>query len=283
MRKTVLTATALLLALGTLSVAGASDLLKTSAMSECAGTLCARRDSVNSVIARLRVTLHDKVKNKDYELSGAYLGDAAGNLRLRVTTEAGQLVLDMGMRGENVEICIPGKEQYLSGSREELLDHPQCNLTLLAHCGRARDLFFPAVPPSEHPGRGTCRVNGLAYFNIAETKTLLPRYTTRLSVNLAKSVVEEKGVYSRAGAGAGRVNYSQYRFPEAGAEQPKPAYPGRVTLRVPGGIYVLDMDVEDISLNTPIAPAKFAIPVPEGFKRETLAAALEKNINIWDQ
>ena len=254
-----------------------------SALADCAGTLCARRDAVNSVVARLRVTLHDKIKNKDYELSGAYLGDAAGNMRLRVTTEAGQLVLDMGVRGESVEICIPGKEVYLNGSREELLDRPQCHLTLLAHCGRARDLFFPAAPPSEHPGRGTCRVNGRAYFNIAETTSMLPRYTTRLSVDLSKSVVEQKGVFSRGGAGAGRVDYSHYRFPEAGAEQPKPAYPGRVTLHVPGGMYVLDMDVEDIALNTPIAPAKFAIPVPEGFKRETLAAALEKNINIWDQ
>src|SRR4051812_36936329 len=86
-------------------IAPISEAAKSSVLTDCASTLCARREAVNSVVARLRVTLRDRAKDKSYDLSGAYIGDAAGNLRLRVTTEAGQLVLDMGVRGEKVDIC----------------------------------------------------------------------------------------------------------------------------------------------------------------------------------
>ncbi len=261
----------------------ATESVKPSALVECQEALCARSAAVNSVVARLRVTLHDRIKNKDFELNGAYLGDAAGNLRLRVTTESGQLVLDMGMRGEKVDICIPGKSLYLNGTREELLDHPRCQLTLLAYCGRARDLFFPSVPYQTNVSRRSCSVNGRAYCNDIESTSLQPRFLTRLTLNLTSAVIEQKDIYARSGADGGRVVYSNYRFPVASAAAGKPAYPGRVTLHVPRDAFVLEMDVEDLSLNTPIAATKFAIPVPDGFKHEALTAALERNQSLWEQ
>ncbi|MEI6234692.1 MAG: hypothetical protein WCT04_16675 [Planctomycetota bacterium] len=235
------------------------------------------------MIARLHVTLRDAVKKKEYPLNGAYLGDAAGNLRLRVTTESGQLLLDMGMRGENVTLCLPGKSRHLTGTREELLNQPNCHLALLAQCGRALDLFFPVAPPSAQLCRTSCCVDNQAFCNVPETSAPLPRYLTRLTVDLSTRVVEQKNVFARGGVDAGRIVYSRYRFPEADATPSKPAYPGRVTLHVPGGAYSLELDVEDLSLNTPIAPAKFTVPVPDGFKRETLTAALETSLNIWEQ
>ncbi len=277
-------ALAIVLALPTFSIRAQESEHK-SALTECAGALCARRENVRTVVARLRVTLHDLARNKDFALNGAYLGDAAGNLRLRVTTESGQLMLDLGMCGESVEFCLPGKELFISGTREELLERPRCHLTLLAHCGRARDLFFPSVPNPESARRSACRVNGRAYFNIPETESVLPRYVKRFAVDKASNCVEQACVFTRAGVDAGRVAYSNYVLPNAGAESdPKlPEYPRRVTLFVPGGVYALDLDVEDFSVNAAIAPGKFAVPVPSGFKRETLATALEKSANVWDQ
>jgi hypothetical protein len=260
----------------------ATEVAKPSALAECASILCARSDAANSVVARLHVTLHDRARGKDFELNGAYLGDVSGNIRLRVTTEGGQLVLDMGMRGETIDICMPGKSLYLSGTRNELLDHPRCHLALLAQCGRVRELFFPAGPAKSAIARRSCCVNGRAYCNVAETAALLPRYLTRLTLDVNTGVLERKEIFSRGGADAGSVDYSNYRFPEAGPAPIKPAYPGRVTLHVPGDAFVLDLDVEDLSFNTPIADAKFTIPVPNGFKRETLADALQRNVNIWE-
>ena len=273
---------ALVCALAGIFTTHATEAAKAAAPAECAKVLCARCEAATSVVARLRVTLHDRAHDKDFALNGAYLGDASGHMRLRVTTEGGQLVLDMGMRAETIDICMPGKSLCLSGTRDELLDYPRCHLTLLAQCGRMRDLFFPAGPAGTALARSSTCVNGRAYCNVTETPSWLPRYLTRMTLDVTAGVLERKEFFSRGGMNAGTVDYSHYRFPESGSLPEKPAYPGRVTLHIPGDAFVLDLDVEDLSYNTPIPAAKFTIPVPDGFKREALADALRRNVNIWE-
>ncbi|HLX59893.1 MAG TPA: hypothetical protein VKX17_01305 [Planctomycetota bacterium] len=252
-------------------------------LSDCTNCLCARHEAVQSVVARLRLTLHNVKKKQDFTLNGACLGDAAGNLRLRVTTDGGQLVLDMSARGDAVEICLPDKELFITGSRQDLLNHPRGHLTLLAHCGGARDLFFPTAPcPAPFTRIDSCRIDDRAYFNLRETPQFLARYTRRTVLDLSRSVVEQTRLFTRIGADAGRIVYSDYHFPQSSATDAKPAWPGRIALHTPGGDYVLDMDVEDLSVNTPLPLAKFTTAVPDGYQREGLAEALKRNVNIWE-
>src|ERR1043165_488884 len=114
---------------------GARSALPSDAINDCTCTLTARRDAVNSVVARLRLTLHNRIKKQAYVLNGSYLCDAAGNLRLRITAESGQLVLDLGARCERIDMCIPDKGLFVSGLRADLSNAPQSQLAL--QIGRA--------------------------------------------------------------------------------------------------------------------------------------------------
>src|SRR5688500_10285544 len=74
-----------------------------------------RHRAVETVGARLAITLFDLQKNKECELLGAYLGDKDGNMRLRITASGGQLVLDMAVCNEDLEVALPRKGRYFRG------------------------------------------------------------------------------------------------------------------------------------------------------------------------
>lgn len=233
----------------------------------------------------MRVTLRDVKKEKNYNLHGAYIGDAAGRSRLRITAESGQLVMDLVANGPKLELCLPNKDRYLSGTREDLLNAPRCALGPIARCVGARDLFFPLAAPDELKNCDSFRLNGSTFFNAAD-EGYSPKYTRRATVKTALASVECIEWFLRGGVSAGSINYSDSRPHEgltAAQKSKTPALsPRKISIRPPGAAFILDLEIEDLTLNTNIAPIKFVLAVPANYKREELAEALKDNVNLWE-
>jgi hypothetical protein len=243
-----------------------------------------RQGAVESVAARLRITLKDRLKDKEFSLVGAYLGDKDGNERLRITADGGQVLLDLAVHGANVQLWLPRKQRYFVGQREDLLHHSECQLALLAYVGRARDLFFPRAWTDGAAEREFTRECGRPVLSVFEKPHVL-RHRARC-VTLAKDapVVETVEVFDRYGAEVGTVAYADYLFPAANAKAAPaaPPYPRRLILRTADGKRELDMAVEELTLTAPIAPGKFDVPAPEDTQPTDLAGALSHNPNLWE-
>lgn len=239
---------------------------------ETAQQINTRRATIQTIVARLSVTLRDLKNSKEYHLLGACIGDAAGNMRLRITAESGQLLLDVGTRGDELQIHMAGRERLLTGERGDLLGFPRCALAPLARCSSASDLFFPAVLPEGWVGKGSCRLNGKSIFNSAEKKRAGIGCCTRRA-SMSGANVERVEWFLCGGVSGGCIEYSAHRADAA---------PGRISIRPAGGEYALDLDIDDLTLNTNIPAAKFKLPEPPASKREALGEALARNVNFWE-
>jgi len=254
--------------------------------------VAARRSTVQTVGARVNLTLYDSEKNKEHPLVGAYIGDKDGNMRLRITAVTNQLVLDMGRHGDKVEVYLPRKDRFFSGQLKDLLDN-QSQLTLLAHIGNALDLFFPCASTPKCVGhRITCN-DSRRIVSVLEKPNYIRRCSRRLTMAPNLPIVEDMEVYDRFGREVGVVKYRDYVFPEWGAEvasagpvvagdPPDPPHPGRIALCPHGSPHSLVMQVEEFILNEAITPSRFDVPRPEDQKVQDLGRALKKSGNLWD-
>ena len=245
-----------------------------------------RHLSVDGVMARLSVTLHDIKKNKEFPLTGVYLGDKDGNLRLRISATTNQVILDMGVHGDTVEIWLPRKERYFTGKLQDLLNNSQSQFSLLAHAGRARDLFFPRAWTASAIERRVTYEHGREVVSVIEKPNFIRRRSRRLTLAPESPVVESVEVYDRFGREVGTVGYSDYRFPEV-TENLKPGscpviYPNCIKMQSHDNTHLLEMNVDEIILNPTIAKDKFEIPPPEKMKLLDLGDALKRNGNLWE-
>ncbi len=248
--------------------------------------LDARHEAVDSVVTRLAAVLHNNEKNKDVALEGVYLGDREGNMRLRISATTGQLVLDMGTHNDIVDIWLPRKNRYFQGKREDLLVNSKCQLSLLAHVGRARDLFFPRAWTDNAVKRAVTFQNGREVISVIEKPNWIRRRARRIVMAPESACIESIDVYDKFGREVGTVGYSDWRFPDPDAESATQAcpvvYPGCITLNSPDGVYTLELRPEDISLNTPIPVSKFKVPNTEHVKILDLGQALRNSGNLWE-
>jgi hypothetical protein len=143
-------------------------------------------------------------------------------------------------------------------------------------------LFFPQLPQATDGRAQSCRIDDRAYFNIRQKSAPGCPVSGRAVLDLPQHVVNTIGLYSSSGAEAGRVVYSDYRPAQGTSIVTGMVYPRRITLHVPGGEYWLDVDVDDITLNSPIAASRFIFPPPPGYKRQSLTEALAAKLAIWD-
>jgi outer membrane lipoprotein-sorting protein len=244
-----------------------------------------RHLAVQSVAARLNVTLVDNEKNKEYQLSGIYVGDKNGNMRLRITATTGQLVIDMGTHGDGVDVWLPRKGRYFQGKPQDLLNN-QSELSLLAHAGGARDLFFPRAWTATATERRVTINNGREIVSVIEKPSIIRRRSRRLTMAPESPVVESVDVYDRYGREVGTLRYSDYHFPEPDENNQTDAggiaYPGKIVLCSHQGTHRLEMQVEEINLNVPIDESKFSVPQPEHTKVLDMGSALKRTGCLWD-
>ncbi|HEY3325516.1 MAG TPA: hypothetical protein VGP72_34005 [Planctomycetota bacterium] len=245
-----------------------------------------RHAAISSVAARLNVTLIDTEKSRDFNLIGIYAGDKKGNMRLRITATGGQLVLDMGTHDEIVDLWLPRKNRFFRGKVQDLLNN-QSQLSLLAFAGGASDLFFPRAWTGAALERRIAYTNGREIVNVIEKPSIIRRRSRRLTMAPDTPTVEAVEVYDRFGREVGTIAYADYRFPnpdeqDAHAEGIGVVYPGRVILMPHDSVHRLDMQIEEVNINTEIDTAKFVVPVPENQKILDLGTALKRSGSLWE-
>jgi hypothetical protein len=253
--------------------------------------LMRRRSTVQTVAARLNLTLYNSDKNKEYPLVGVYVGDKDGNMRLRITAVTNQLILDMGRRDDKVEVYLPRKDRYFRGKLKDLLDN-QSQLTLLAHIGNARDLFFPCAETPKSMGRAITCNDSRKIVSVFEKPNYVRHRSRRLTLASGAPVVEDQEVYDRFGREVGVVRYREYTPAEWAGQlaatgqvadnPPAICHPGLIALCPHGGPHSLLLQIEEFILNEPVDPSKFDVPCPEDQKVRDLGKALKNSGSLWD-
>lgn len=230
-----------------------------------------RRNAVATVKSALNVVLRDEVKGKDYHLSGAYLGDNAGNLRLRLKYEE-MLVMDLAFHGASVELSLPRKNRFFRGTRLDAMNSACDELALLAHVGNAHDLFFPrAWSPKAIERRVKLEGNQEVVSILERRGTVASRCARRFWISPTQPVADKIEVFNSNGQALGVIRYDDYRFPEALASDdpsvPKQiVYPSTVTLVSKSGNRSLELDLQALHLNQSIESKCFEGTLPDGAK-----------------
>jgi len=242
-----------------------------------------RHHAVDTVVARLNVTLRDNEKNKEFPLTGIYLGDKNGNLRLRITHSSNHVILDLGFHGDTAEVNLPRKTRFFQGKKAELLNSSKCELSILAHAGRAADLFFPRAWSENALERRVTYQNGREVINVIEKPNFIKRRSRRLTMAPESSSVELLEIYDKFGREVGSIEYSDYVFPDPDDPNSCPLLrPGKITLHTNDRSHSLEMEVEELILNSPVAPEKFTVPLPENGKALDLGQALKRGSSLWE-
>ena len=225
-----------------------------------------RRNGVEDAAVRMNLVLRDDVKNKEHGLTGLYLGDKAGNMRLQMTYSE-HLILDLAIHGETVDLWLPRKGRFYRGTRKDLLAAPDCELSLFAYVGQVHELFFPRAW-SEQAVERRVRMEGVReVISVLERPGLRRRCVRRVVISPEQPVAEEVVIFNRNEKNLGTVRYADYRFPGplAGARDKSSVgvpWPGRVVLYTADKSRSLQMDVEELTINRSIPLAKYEIEVP---------------------
>lgn len=245
-----------------------------------------RRNSVETLVARLAVVLRDNVNKKEHGLSGAYIGDKDGNLRMRIKAEE-TVVLDLAIHGALVDLWLPRKGRFYRGERKDLVGSGANELALLANAGSVQDLFFPRAWTESAIERRVKLENGREVISVLERPGVFRRCVRRMTISREQPMADRLEVLDRTGRALGAIAYADFRFPgpiagEKDPTVPSVPYPGRVTLSAPDGARSMQMDVEEMILNTPIPLTKYEIPVPEGQRILDLGAELRSGRSLWE-
>jgi hypothetical protein len=244
----------------------------------------ARRSGVESVVARLNVTLLDKQHEREIKLNGTYLGDRSGNLRLRLKYEE-ILILDVAICEDAMSVWLPRKNRFYRGTRQQMLALGGNELALLAQAGNACDLFFPRAWTEHAVERRLHLENGQSIITVLEKPDQVRR-VLRLFLSSSQPAAEGVEVLGREGHLLGAIRYADYRLAEQPAAKPTATmrlpFPGRLTLDSPSGNRTLQMDVEEFRLNLPLSAAKFAVEVPAGQKVLDLGETFAAGKGLWD-
>jgi hypothetical protein len=251
---------------------------------EVLDALDTRGEDLRSVVAQLRVVMHDVKRGRDINLTGAYLGDRDGNLRLRL--QYGEsTVLDLAIRGGDATLWLPRKQRCYKGKRADILASSEAELALVALAGNAHDLFFPHAWSDAAIDRTSRVERERDVVNLYEVQGERRVFARRVWLNPAQPVVDKQEVLGPSGKLLGTVRYEDYRFPAgraAAPDAPKYAYPARVCLANADGGRGLDLEIEELFVNTELTPARFDIRLPEGQAVEDMGAVLRSGRKLWE-
>jgi hypothetical protein len=242
-----------------------------------------RHKVVESVVARLSVTLRDNEKNKEYPLTGVYLGDKDGNMRLRITHESNHVILDMGIHNDQVDVNLPRKTRFFQGKKADLLASSKCELSVFAHVGCAPDLFFPRAWSENALERRVTYQNGREVIAVIEKPNFIKRRSRRLTLAPESSSVEMLEVYDKYGREVGTIDYADYVFPDQDDPNSCPLLrPGKITLQSNDRVHSLELCIEELILNSAIPMEKFCVPPPENGRTLDLGQALKRGNALWE-
>jgi len=227
-----------------------------------------RRNAINTVVAaNLKVTLWDSVKKKDFGLTGHYLGDKDGSMRLKLIAGEATTIMDMAIDGDTVEVWLPRTDKFYRGKRADISNADGGELALLANIGNAHDLFFPRAWTEYASERRLKFAQGKEVVSVLERSDDY-KCVRRVGINREQPVADWVEVFDRRGHPLGTVSYDDYRFPDQGGlagttdkdAPPRLPHPGRIALKTADGSKALTMELtEGLELNGAIDRGKFKL------------------------
>ena len=243
-----------------------------------------RRRTFESVSASLHAVL--EYKGRAYDMQGAYLGDKAGNLRLRLTYRDAVFV-DIAFMDEQVDLYLPRKKARYRGTRADVLGGSNHALYLLAAAGSVQNLFYPHAWSPQAVERRFRTENGLSLVSVFERPGVSPRCAFRLALSPHASVTEWAEFFQHDENSVGSVRYDQYSasaiLGQSGTtEHAVPAYPRRIKLVTASGETALCMAVQTISFNQDLAPAKFVLDSNSDVPILELSSMTAQGVSLWE-
>lgn len=238
---------------------------------------------VNTVTARMNVTIK-RGGSKAMTLDGVYMGDANGNLRLRLTGMFGILAMDVIIKDGQLTCWMPTKKLLVQATREELLEDAHSELAVLAAVGQARELFFPrpwadgATQRRMYSGDSEVRIG---VFGGASGRSCLRDY----ALDTAENAIRSLDVLTERGETIGRVDYAQYQALTKVDSRDDKEKEGdwRSAFKVPRslkladgqGRMTLECALESLRVNEPLKSDAFSMDMPKGVPPQS-AKALEQ-------
>lgn len=243
-----------------------------------------RRDNVSSVATELLVCIRDEQRNKEVGLGGAYIGNRDGDVRLQLRF-AKWLVMDLALRGDEVQLWLPRKNVMYRGRRSEIRSAPQNELSLIAEVGTAHELFFPRAWSGGATDRCLHSTPLQQVISVVARSNAPDRILRRMGLSRGGPVADWVEVYTGGGTYQGIVRYDHYQVPPAATPSEgtsAPVYPGRITLKADGTHRSIRFDVQNFQVNVPLAPGKFQIDPGDRAQTRDLKTVLESKSAFWE-
>lgn len=235
---------------------------------------------VNTVSARMNVTIK-RGSSKAMTLDGVYVGDANGNLRLRLTGLFGILAMDVTVKDGTMTCWMPTKKLLVQASREELLNDAHSELAVLAAVGQARELFFPrpwADGATQRRLYASDNDMRIGVFGGSGGRSCLRDY----SIDPVENAVRSLDVLTERGETIGRIDYAQYQALTKLDNGDEKNSEWRSAFKVPRslkladgeGRMTLECSLEGLRVNEPLKSNAFDMDLPKGVTPQK-AQALE--------
>lgn len=201
-------------------------------------------------------------------LNGLYVGDAAGNFRLRLYGIFGILGMDLCSRSGQITGYMPTRNFAFQNSTNDVEVSNCLELILLGRIGQARELFFPRAWDREADGRRVSEASP----NLLKVDVLAPRSIVPLRqvwVDPEQGVVTAQDMFNFKGEAIGNIHYSKF-VPQSSIETQKGSSDGPDdTQPIPTSIHVVTSKIsfhftlESITLNQVIDSDAFHLTLPD--------------------
>lgn len=248
-------------------LAPSADRNSNSPLSQLMDDIDRRPLAIQTVAARMNVQIIP-ANGRTVSLSGQYLGDSAGNFRLKLTGMFGILGLDLCSKSGQITGYMPTKKIAFQCSREQIEVSSSLELILLSRIGQARELFFPRAWDS---GAIRRRVkNGerdMLEVDVLSSKSEIP--LRRISVDPDQKAVIAEDVFKCDGKPIGRSQYSKFvsyasiASDRCNDDTQAAAVPIPTLINVATRQVSFEFTLESLSVNREIDGKSFELQLPE--------------------
>ena len=245
---------------------------------------------IHSVGARLKVKVTND-RGKTMNLDASYVGDAAGNFRLRLTGIFGILGLDMAMADGRLVCYLPTRKTAFEVPEQEMLNCASCELGLISELGRARELFSPRAWSAHADARKISDDEHGLSINVLHITPASTQCVRHITVDPIQKNIASEDVFRPSGDFLGRAEYTRFvpyqnlmddhksNPPDYLLETPVPQ---NVRLTSGNGKLTLEFEVESLRLNEPLNPRALEIDIPSKIHVATLNEALASGQGLFE-
>ncbi len=248
---------------------------------------------LKSISARLNVTIVD-AKGSDLSLNGTYCGNARGDYRLRLTGPFGICALDIVSLDNRVTLIMPTKKLVVQGDQHQGMNAGTSELPLLLAVSSAKNLFLPTAWNEEAVERRAKAQQGELVVSVFgarvrnEEGELFCMRKFRILRELRAVGAQE--IMASDGSRIGTVRYLDHTpllsWPQEsvtlGADTDRNIeFPRSIDIAHASGNLKIQIAIQSLTLNTPLAEDCFALETPKNTKPRDLVDIIRSGEKIF--